>query len=64
MVGLQAAFPEGKFDIRRFFHDFGLYYEVIVKYDPSKENEVIQAFSIEESLPATWKDLESLAKAK
>lgn len=35
-------------------HDFGKYYEVIVKYDEKDEESVGQAYSIENNCPEYW----------
>jgi hypothetical protein len=42
--------------LKSFAHDFGLYYEVIVKYDESNGDAIDFAFEIENNLPANWDD--------
>lgn len=42
------------FRVKSFPHDFGTYYEVVVRYDSDDENSAAFAFNVEENLPAEW----------
>lgn len=46
------------FNIKRktFFHDFGVYYEVVACYNESNEQAVNLAFWLEENMPGEWDD--------
>jgi hypothetical protein len=49
--------PEGiEFRVRSFPHDFGLYNEVVVCYDPGKPGNVEYALFCENFLPSDWTD--------
>lgn len=50
--------PEGveaSYAIKRFPHEFGSYYEVVVKYNPNNEAACNFAFEVEGNTPHTWK---------
>jgi hypothetical protein len=50
--------PEGVFlKITSNPHDFGNYFEVVIKYDESNEKAVEAAYHIEEQLPAEWDEV-------
>ena len=42
------------FGVKSFSHDFGSYYETVVKYYPDDEKSVEFAFNVENNLPAEW----------
>ena len=44
------------FKAKRFEHEFGTYYEMVVNYDNNDELSSNAAFFIESNLPATWDD--------
>lgn len=37
-------------------HDFGFYYDVVVKFDDSNQEAVDYAFAVESNLPGTWEE--------
>lgn len=43
-------------------HDYGTYYEVAVKYDDADIAQAELAYRIEETLPLTWAELETMAE--
>lgn len=55
---LEELFPNPPqscyFAIKRFEHDFGGYYEVVVYYDDEDEVSCDYAFNVEDNLPLTW----------
>jgi hypothetical protein len=57
---LKRMFPEllptMKFMLKGFPHDFGTYYEVIVRYPMDDEQAEMMAFDIENSIPENWDD--------
>lgn len=53
---LQRLYPDAQFRIKGFPHDFGIYYEVCVFFDPDNEAESDMAFTIEANLPNVWDD--------
>jgi hypothetical protein len=55
---LEAKFPEGRFAIKGFSHDYGTYHEVVIYYDDDNHDYVSM---VEENLPATWNDSAILA---
>lgn len=47
--------PQGAWlSIRRNEHDFGVYYEVAVKYDDNYPDAIDYAFKVESEAPTTW----------
>lgn len=46
------------FDLEKCDHDFGTYWDVVLKYDGRVEEVKQLALSIEKSLPLTWAELE------
>ena len=52
--------PDGDvfFTIKRGFHDFGSYWDVIVKYNEENEDAEQLAIEIESTCPLTWAELE------
>jgi len=42
------------FGVKSFSHDFGSYYETVVKYYPDDEKSAEFAFNVENNLPAEW----------
>jgi len=47
--------PQGAWlSIKRNEHDFGTYYEVIVKYDDNYPEAIDYAFKVESEAPTTW----------
>jgi hypothetical protein len=47
--------PEGaELTIKRFDHDFGPYYEVVVWFEPGNEAAVAYARRCDDETPATW----------
>ena len=55
---LQKRFPfaEHMFRVRAFPHDYGRYYEVVILFWSSSEEENKIAWFVEDNLPATWDD--------
>lgn len=53
---LERMFPKAKIRVRRYNHDFGSYYEAIVKFNPNNEDEAEAAFEAEGNLPDLWDD--------
>lgn len=53
-----ASFDKIYFSVKGNDHEFGRYYEVIVRYNPDDEESIDQAFTVESNLPHTWKDTE------
>ena len=51
---LERAFPDARFGLKGFPHDWGTYYEVVVYYGTEREMEI--AFQVERELPARWED--------
>jgi hypothetical protein len=55
---LQRKFPDRPngviFAVKKFYHDFGSYLEVVVKYDDENEEQVNYAYMVESNLPGTW----------
>jgi len=55
---LTRLFPESppgaRFALAREVHDFGTYYEVVVRYDPEDKASRAFALRVEENLPARW----------
>lgn len=55
---LQQKFPNSPqgviFAVKKFYHDFGSYLEVVVKYDDENEEQVNYAYHVEGSLPGKW----------
>lgn len=50
-------FPNGCYlSIKGFPHDFGTYYEVIVRYDENDEEATSFAYKLEGNSPANWDD--------
>jgi hypothetical protein len=45
-----------RFGIKRFPHDFGSYFEVVVYFDSDIEDELDFAIKVENNLPANWED--------
>lgn len=45
-----------RFGIKRFPHDFGSYFEVVVYFDSDSEDDLDFAIKVENNLPAVWKD--------
>jgi hypothetical protein len=37
-------------------HDFGFYYDVVVKFDDSNQEAIDYAFAVESNLPGTWEE--------
>lgn len=48
--------PYVGFAIKRFDHDFGGYYEVVIKYNTDNEEAVDFMVFVENNLPETWDD--------
>lgn len=49
--------PDGAYlTYKSFPHDFGLFYEVVVRYDPENEAAVTYAFKRESKAPLTWEE--------
>lgn len=61
---LEQRFPdapeEAYFSIKSEYHDYGTYYEAIVKYNEDNEDAVKYAFCVESNLPARWNDKEKI----
>ena len=57
---LETRFPDAPenafFTMKSEHHDFGPYYEAVVKYDENDENACKYAFCVESNLPARWDD--------
>lgn len=56
---LEKQFPPiagTRFAIKGFPHDFGTYYEVVIKFDPTQDSAVAFAHNVECNLPANWSD--------
>lgn len=51
---LKRMFPEARLGILRFVHDFGVYRECVVYFDPMNSEEVDLAFRVEANLPEHW----------
>lgn len=49
---LEQRWPEGRFAIKSFPHDFGTYREVVVYFDTEEEDPL--AFEVEANLPQMW----------
>lgn len=50
--------PEGvHFRLKRFPHDFGGYYEVVVAFSTENDEQVDFAYMVERNLPETWEDM-------
>ena len=47
--------PE-RFKIKAFQHDFGTYYEVVVKFDDEIEEKMNFAYDVEANVPEYWDD--------
>lgn len=43
--------------IKNEYHDFGVYREVVVKYDINSEQSVNLAYQIDNSIPANWDEI-------
>lgn len=53
--------PENcSFAAKAFPHDFGTYYEVVIYYDDSNENEGNFAFFVEENIPDFWENTDKI----
>ena len=49
--------PQGaRLMVKRFFHDFGQYFEVVCKYDDRYEEAVDYAFKCESDAPTKWEE--------
>ena len=61
---LEERFPdapeEAYFSIKTEYHDYGTYYEAVVKYKDCDEDAVNYAFFVESNLPSRWDDKEVL----
>lgn len=51
---LQRAYPDARFMVKAYDHDFGTYYEVCVGFNQDSERQTKQAFYIEEHTPEFW----------
>ena len=61
MLENRFPIPEGLntfFSIKRFDHDFGTYYEVVIVFDDKNETSSRFAFFVEDNLPDSWEDKE------
>jgi hypothetical protein len=60
MGQIMRIFPEFPdycwLSVKGFPHDFGTYYEVIVRYDENDEKATEFAYNIESNSPANWDD--------
>ena len=64
---IEKAFPPpegGRVSVKSFPHDFGIYLEVVAWFDEDYPESVEWAFNLENVVPGTWKELETLAKKK
>ena len=61
---LKRMFPDCRFTVKRFPHDFGTYMEVVVNYDTDSEEETELAYDVDSGYPESWDDTarEQLAK--
>jgi hypothetical protein len=61
---LEKRFPnapdEAYISIKSEYHEYGTYYEAIVKYNKKDEDAVKFAFCVESNLPARWNDKEKI----
>lgn len=49
--------PEGAyFVIKSYPHDFGNYYELVIKFDETIEAAINYAFLVDNNLPSNWND--------
>ena len=47
--------PEGaRFRITSNQHDCGNYYDVVIEFDPSRQQAIDYAYKVEKEAPATW----------
>jgi hypothetical protein len=51
---LKRQFPAGIFRVKRFDHDFGVYYEVVAEFSPEDREAMMAAFAAEENPPLYW----------
>lgn len=51
---LQREYPNARLGIKKFPHDFGSYYEVVVYFDPKNEDETELAFDVENNASPYW----------
>ena len=59
-----VGIPKGaSFVIKGFPHDFGRYYEVVVKYDTDSEEAEQFAYIVEGNTPAKWEEVPEKEKA-
>lgn len=61
MLEKRFPIPEGLnafFSIRKFCHDFGSYYEVVIVFDDENETSSNFAYFAENNLPDSWEDKE------
>ena len=58
---LQRMFPEAHFKVKRFDHDFGVYYEVVAVFDADDEEEAQAAYRVDDEAPTNW-DEEALVE--
>jgi len=63
---LQRAFPDVHFKVKRFDHDFGLYYEVVAIFNVEDEGAEQAAYRVDDEVPTNWDEeaLEELAAYK
>ena len=58
MKGLVKKFPDCKFKVKSFKHEFGSYSEVIAVYNGQDADSIEAAYNVENNLPATWSEIE------
>ena len=57
--------PQGvRFLILANDHDFGIYYEVVIQYNPNDATSIDFSLNVEENLPATWDELAKEERSK
>jgi len=61
---LRQLYPEARFRVKRFPHDFGPYFEVVVEFDDSNDQEIAQAFEVDGCPYTTWEEFEKAVEEK
>ncbi len=59
MKGLVWKFPNCKFKIKSFKHEFGSYSEVVALYNSEDPDSIEAAYEVQNNLPSTWSELEN-----
>ena len=59
---LKQLYPNARIQVEKFPHDFGMYFEVVVVFDDSNEQEIAQAFEVEKCPYTTWKAFEDAVR--